>query len=175
MNMTTQLEMSVIALEQIRAAHVESAKTHQPVCKVLEESLCLPPEQFTAVLGATLHFPVLGMEALHRLEPAFRCHPVCRGGGAWVPCAAQCRRSVAGGVRRSVRYALAGMGRRTCAAASRMVSGAPVRYCGLHDAARRKHACNGQRDRQQRQHRAQRPARRRSFAQEHRRRDQHRG
>jgi general secretion pathway protein E len=71
MNMTAQLEMSVIALEQIRAAHVESAKTHQPVCKVLEDSLGVPPEQFTAMLGATLQFEVLGMEALHRMEPAF--------------------------------------------------------------------------------------------------------
>jgi general secretion pathway protein E len=71
MNTTTQLEMSVITMEQIRAAHVESSKTHQPVCKVLEESMGLPLEQFTAVLGATLHFPVLGMEALHRMDPAF--------------------------------------------------------------------------------------------------------
>jgi len=71
MNTTEQLEISVIALEQIRAAHAESATTHQPVCKVLEESLALPPERFTAVLGATLHFPVLGMEELYRLEPAF--------------------------------------------------------------------------------------------------------
>ncbi len=50
-----------------------------------------------------------------------------------------------------------------------------VRHRGLPDAARGKHARDGQRDRQQRQHRAQRPARRRSVAEEHRRRDQHRG
>jgi general secretion pathway protein E len=71
MNMMEQLEMSVITLEQIRAARAESASTHQSVCKVLEESMALSPQQFTEVLGATMHFPVLGMDALHRLEPAF--------------------------------------------------------------------------------------------------------
>ena len=71
MNMMEQLEVPVITLEQIRAARAESASTHQPVCKVLEESMALSQQQFTEVLGATMHFPVLGMDALHRLEPAF--------------------------------------------------------------------------------------------------------
>ena len=71
MNMMEQLEVPVITLEQIRAARAEAARTHQPVCKVLEESMVLSPQQFTEVLGATMHFPVLGMDALHRLEPAF--------------------------------------------------------------------------------------------------------
>jgi general secretion pathway protein E len=31
----------------------------------------LPPAEFTAALGAALQYPVLAMDALHRLEPAF--------------------------------------------------------------------------------------------------------
>nr|WP_041421191.1 GspE/PulE family protein [Sideroxydans lithotrophicus] len=66
-----QFEVPVITQEQIRAARAESARTHQSVCKVLEESMALSPQQFSDVLGATLHFPVLGMDTLYGLEPAF--------------------------------------------------------------------------------------------------------
>jgi general secretion pathway protein E len=69
--MMEQLEQPLITPEQIRAARAESVRTHQPVCKVLEEGSGLTAQQFIALLGATLHFPVLGMEELHRLEPAF--------------------------------------------------------------------------------------------------------
>src|SRR5664279_228527 len=71
MNIMEQIETSVISLEQMRAARAESAKTLQPVRKVLEESMALSPQQLTEVLGATMHFPVLGMDKLHHLEPAF--------------------------------------------------------------------------------------------------------
>lgn len=71
MNMTNQAELALITLEQMRAAREESVSTQRSVCKVLEDKLGLPPAQFTAVLGATLHFPVLGMEDLHLMQPAF--------------------------------------------------------------------------------------------------------
>jgi general secretion pathway protein E len=41
------------------------------VHKVLEDHLALSPQRYTEVLGATLHFPVLGMDAMHGMEPAF--------------------------------------------------------------------------------------------------------
>ncbi len=71
MNMIDQIGMSMFTLEQIRAARVESAHSGQPVYKVLEQHLGLSPQQYTEVLGATLHFPVLGMDELHGMEPAF--------------------------------------------------------------------------------------------------------
>jgi general secretion pathway protein E len=71
MNMMDQLEVSMLTLEQIRAARVEASHTGQPVHKVLEQHLALSPERYTEVLGATLHFPVLGMDAMHGMEPAF--------------------------------------------------------------------------------------------------------
>ena len=71
MKMIEQRIMPVVTLEQMRVAREESARTHRPLCRVLEETLALPPEQFMAVLGATLHFPVLSMDDLHLLEPAF--------------------------------------------------------------------------------------------------------
>jgi general secretion pathway protein E len=75
MNAMERMEIQAIAPELIRAAQVESARTQQPVCKVLEQDTGLPADRFTAALGATLHFPVLGMEALYRLEPAFDVIP----------------------------------------------------------------------------------------------------
>ena len=72
MNMPEQLEMpAAITAEQIRAARTESARTHQPVRKILEEGAGATSGEFTAMLGAALHFPVFDMEALYRLEPAF--------------------------------------------------------------------------------------------------------
>ena len=61
MSMIEEIELPVFTLEQMRAAREESARTHQNVCKVLEDALALPPQQFTAVLGATLNVPVLRM------------------------------------------------------------------------------------------------------------------
>ena len=59
----------------IAEARRTATRTGRRVLSVLEENAALSPESFMARLGHTLHYPVLGMEALNLLAPAFDLLP----------------------------------------------------------------------------------------------------
>ncbi|OGA40780.1 MAG: general secretion pathway protein GspE [Betaproteobacteria bacterium RIFCSPLOWO2_12_FULL_62_13] len=56
-------------------ARQEAARSRHRLIDVLQEQLALAPGQFTQVLGAALGFPVLTMQRLHALAPAFDVLP----------------------------------------------------------------------------------------------------
>ncbi len=59
----------------LATARSEAARTGRRLIEVLEDTLGLAPAEFTARLGATLHYPVCTMEALHQWTPAFDVLP----------------------------------------------------------------------------------------------------
>jgi general secretion pathway protein E len=61
--------------ELLQAARADAVRLRRRLIDVLEEQLDLPAPEFTARLGATLHYPVLGMDQLHGLTPAFDLLP----------------------------------------------------------------------------------------------------
>lgn len=65
----------VIPAETLQSARAESLTLRQRQVEVLEEKLALPPAVFTANLGATLHYPVMSMEQMQKLTPAFDLVP----------------------------------------------------------------------------------------------------
>ncbi|HET7159428.1 MAG TPA: GspE/PulE family protein [Burkholderiales bacterium] len=73
MNETTMLES--YSDEQIARARAAAAAAKRRLVDVLEEQVGVPPDVFTAHLGATLHLPVLTMEALRQAAPAFDLVP----------------------------------------------------------------------------------------------------
>lgn len=60
-----------ISNRQIEEARAQSLSSGRLLVDVLEEQLGLSVSQFMRCLGKTLHYPVLDMEALDRLVPAF--------------------------------------------------------------------------------------------------------
>lgn len=64
-----------ISPELISASRVQAQGSGQKLLDVLEESCQLSPAQFAAALGHALHYPVLDMVALNRLQPAFDLLP----------------------------------------------------------------------------------------------------
>jgi general secretion pathway protein E len=73
MNDTTLLEP--YSDEQIARARAAALAAKRRLVDVLEEQVGVPPDAFTAHLGATLHLPVLNMEALRQAAPAFDLVP----------------------------------------------------------------------------------------------------
>ncbi|MHB1331081.1 MAG: GspE/PulE family protein [Sulfuriferula sp.] len=61
--------------ELLQTARADAVRLRRRLIDVLEEQLDLPAPEFTARLGATLHYPVLGMDQLHNLIPAFDLLP----------------------------------------------------------------------------------------------------
>ena len=59
----------------LQSARAEAVRTRRRMVEVLEEKLGMPPPAFTASLGFTLHYPVLSMDQLQRLAPAFDLLP----------------------------------------------------------------------------------------------------
>ena len=59
----------------LQLARAESERSRRRLIDVLEEKLGVPPQAFTASLGLTLHYPVLVMDQLHQLSPAFDLLP----------------------------------------------------------------------------------------------------
>ncbi|HUW29658.1 MAG TPA: GspE/PulE family protein [Sulfuriferula sp.] len=59
----------------LQAARAEAVRLRRRLVEVLEEQLDLAAPAFSASLGATLHYPVLGMDQLHGLTPAFDVLP----------------------------------------------------------------------------------------------------
>lgn len=64
-----------ISKEMLLAARSESTRVRRSMVEVLEEKLGLPPAVFSASLGLTLHYPVLSMEQMQQLRPAFDLLP----------------------------------------------------------------------------------------------------
>jgi general secretion pathway protein E len=71
----SQVETSGISSDVLQAARADAARTRRRLVEVLEERLDLPPPAFTSCLGVTLHYPVLSMEQLRELSPAFDVLP----------------------------------------------------------------------------------------------------
>ena len=59
----------------LQEARGESVRVRRSMVEVLEEKLGLPPAVFAASLGLTLHYPVVSMEQLQQLRPAFDVLP----------------------------------------------------------------------------------------------------
>jgi general secretion pathway protein E len=68
-----------VAPEEIAEARRAAASTRSRLVDVLEERLALGADEFTARLGATLRLPVLRMDALRRVFPAFDVLPFSEG------------------------------------------------------------------------------------------------
>jgi general secretion pathway protein E len=68
-------EVPAITQEQMREARALAAQTRRHALEVLEEKLGLARDEFMHRLGTTLHYPVLAMQQLHELEPAFDLLP----------------------------------------------------------------------------------------------------
>ena len=64
-----------ISGELLQEARSEAARVRRSMVEVLEEKLGLPPTVFSASLGLTLHYPVLSMEQMQQLRPAFDLLP----------------------------------------------------------------------------------------------------
>ena len=59
----------------LQAARAEAVRVRRRMVDVLEEKLGVPPPLFAASLGLTLHYPVLSMEQMQKLKPAFDLLP----------------------------------------------------------------------------------------------------
>jgi len=59
----------------IQEARTQAAASGRGLIDILEEQVGAPPAQFIRRVGRTLHYPVLDMEALYRLVPAFELLP----------------------------------------------------------------------------------------------------
>jgi len=68
---TVETSTKAIISAHLHEARAQAARQHRRVVEVLDEMLALPAEDFTAALGSFLHYPVLMMQDLHRLKPAF--------------------------------------------------------------------------------------------------------
>ena len=64
-----------ISNDVLQSARTEAARSRRRLIDVLEEKLGLPPAAFAASLGNALHYPVLSMDQLHQLTPAFDLLP----------------------------------------------------------------------------------------------------
>ncbi|MDQ1314702.1 MAG: ral secretion pathway protein [Pseudomonadota bacterium] len=61
--------------EQVQAARIVAQAARRRMVDVLEEQSGLGAWAFTDALGAMLHYPILTMENLHRMKPAFDALP----------------------------------------------------------------------------------------------------
>ena len=61
----------LISALQIQQAREQALASGRSLIEVLEHQVGAPPAEFTRRMGKTLHYPVLDMEGLHRLKPAF--------------------------------------------------------------------------------------------------------
>ena len=66
---------SRISSSTLQTARAEAVHTRRRLVEVLEEKLGVPPGVFTTSLGMTLHYPVVAMEQLQLMKPAFDLLP----------------------------------------------------------------------------------------------------
>lgn len=67
--------MAPFSPEQVREARAAAAQSRRRIVEELEERAGLETADFIAVLGCTLRYRTLSMDALHRLTPAFDALP----------------------------------------------------------------------------------------------------
>jgi general secretion pathway protein E len=70
-----QTRGGAISAQDLARARSDAAQSRRPLIEVLEERLKVPPGEFVAHLGNSLHYPVLSMDELHGLKPAFDLLP----------------------------------------------------------------------------------------------------
>jgi general secretion pathway protein E len=70
-----QSEATRIPAETLQWARGEALRSRRRIVDVLEEKLELPPPAFALALGKSLRYPVVSMDELHRLTPAFDVLP----------------------------------------------------------------------------------------------------
>lgn len=77
MNTVSERHLQVAAdfVEQIGAARAQAQRSGRRLLECLIESSGLQPEAFMAELGAAMRYPVLKMDALHAMQPAFDILP----------------------------------------------------------------------------------------------------
>jgi general secretion pathway protein E len=73
---TTASPTPAIAGAVLREARQRAEAGQRRTLEVLDEMLALPPEQFAHCLGATLHYPVLGLPGFERLTADFAAIPL---------------------------------------------------------------------------------------------------
>ena len=64
-----------IPSKAMQRARIEAIRTRRRWVEVLEEQLSVTPAAFVAALGSTLHYPVVSMDQLHAMTPAFDLLP----------------------------------------------------------------------------------------------------
>ena len=64
-----------ISSDMMQEARSEALRARRRMVEVLEEKLDVPPAVFSASLGLTLHYPVLTMEQMQQMQPAFNLLP----------------------------------------------------------------------------------------------------
>ena len=78
MNAVTEIKVpagTVLTAADLANARNEAERSHRKLIAVLEEQLALGPDEFTRLLGEALRMPVLPMQRLHELTPAFDLLP----------------------------------------------------------------------------------------------------
>ena len=77
--MNAGVEQAALAASELQRhvaeARAQASRGGKRLLESVEERYGQPPAEFTAQLGAALQYPVLTMDALHRLEPAFDLLP----------------------------------------------------------------------------------------------------
>ena len=68
-------QVSAVTTQQIATVRTVAASARRRLIEVLEEQLGYTPDAFVAALGATLHLPVIAMDALRRAVPLFDTVP----------------------------------------------------------------------------------------------------
>ncbi|MNK70494.1 Type II secretion system protein E [compost metagenome] len=71
MNIFDHTDLAEIDLLEIGAAREEALSSGRALIEILEEKLNIPPSQFMHCLSKTLHYPLLDMDGLYGLLPAF--------------------------------------------------------------------------------------------------------
>ena len=69
------LQAETLPAEAIAAARLEARASGTRVVEALEAIVALAPAEFTRRLAATVRFPALSMDDLHRLQAAFDVLP----------------------------------------------------------------------------------------------------
>jgi general secretion pathway protein E len=73
---TGQAALAAADLQRhVAEARLQAQRGEKRLLECVEERYGQPPAEFTTQLGAALQYPVLTMDALHRLEPAFDLLP----------------------------------------------------------------------------------------------------
>ena len=68
-------EVDFLTMAHIEEARAQAQASDRRIVEVLEESLGVPPAEFTTALAQALRFPALSNDRMHSLPPAFDVLP----------------------------------------------------------------------------------------------------